>query len=310
MKNSKFTIFFIPDDSPKRYQFTITKKMVLMTLTAFCIIVVAFLVITTHYIFLQNMALENIELQKENRQLSHSLKELSQETKKLTESLNKVEVFKNKIKLLANINDTERNLSIGPVEPINKENNFTRVNLFEDIPFLNSSTRMTKLSILKRRVELLASEFEAAERELAEAYNFFEESKEILRSTPAKLPCYGWITSTFGYRNDPFTGERTFHKGLDIATSIGVPVVASADGTVVSTGFNSGMGNVVVIDHGLGIVTSYGHLNDIKVKPGDRVERGEIIGTVGNTGRSTGPHLHYEVIVNGINVNPMKYIIE
>lgn len=310
MKDSKFTIFLIPSNSPKRYEFTITKRTILISLIAFCFVAVSFSVVTIHYMFVQDMAWENLELKKENWQLSQSLKEISLETKRLTESLNRVEVFKNKIKLLANINDTERNLSIGPVESVKDESNLTHINLLEDLASLSSNTRMMRLSILRSQAEMLTNEFESAERELDDLYKFFEERKEILRSTPAKWPCYGWITSTFGYRYDPFTGERTFHKGLDIATSIGTPVVAPADGRVVSTGFHSRMGNEIVIDHGLGIVSSYGHLNDIKVKVGDRVERGQIIGTVGNTGRSTGPHLHYEVLVNGINVNPMKYIIE
>jgi murein DD-endopeptidase MepM/ murein hydrolase activator NlpD len=167
-----------------------------------------------------------------------------------------------------------------------------------------------KLAILRNRVDLLRGEIASAQEDFELMEKYFVERQQVLRSTPAKWPCYGWITSEFGFRIDPFTGDRTFHRGLDIATSIGVPVLAPADGTVISTGFNPGLGNVITIDHGIGIVTLYGHLNDIKVKEGDRVVRGQVIGTVGNSGRSTGPHLHYEVIVNGINVNPRRYILE
>ncbi len=255
------------------------------------------------------MAWENLNLRQENQKLSAELKELSGETKRLAEALNRVEVFKNKIKLIANINDSDRNLSIGPVGDVNRENIINLPSL-EDLSYLNNSTKMMRLSVLRTRIELLSGEFEAAEQDFNEIQKYFEERKEILRSTPAKWPCYGWVTSEFGFRYDPFTGEKTFHKGIDIATSIGIPVLAPADGVVVSTGFHSGLGNEIVIDHGFGIVTSYGHLNDMKVKVGDKVVRGQAIGTVGNSGRSTGPHLHYEVIINGINVNPRKYIIE
>jgi len=309
LKNSRFTIFLIPSNSPKRYEFTITRKTIITALVAFCVVISIFFVIVIHYAFMRDMAWENLELKKENQILSQSLRDISSETKKLTDALNRIEVFKNKIKLLANINDTERNLSIGPVE-MGKTDNLVNVKSLEDLSYLNNSTKIMRLSILNSRIQLLSSEFDSAQKDLEEVSRFFEERKEILRSTPAKWPCYGWITSEFGFRYDPFTGEKTFHKGLDIATSMNTPVLAPADGIVVSTGFHSGLGNELVIDHGLGIVTSYGHLSEFKVKIGDRVSRGQVIGSVGNSGRSTGPHLHYEVIVNGINVNPRKYIIE
>lgn len=308
MKNNKYTIFFIPEDSPKRYQFHITKRNILIVLGLFCLMSVAFFVIIIHYAFVQDMAWENLKLKQENQKLSLELKELSQETKKLTESLNKVEVFKNKIKLIASINDSERNLSIGPIEQ--PRENSLNITSIEELSYLDNQTKLMRLSVLRSRIQLLGQEINSNEKELDNIYKYFEERKDILRSTPARWPCYGWVTSEFGFRYDPFTGERTFHKGLDIATSIGVPVLAPADGTVISTGFHSGLGNQIVIDHGLGIVTFYGHLNDFKVKVGDKVVRGQVIGTVGNSGRSTGPHLHYEVVVNGINVNPRKYIIE
>lgn len=309
MKNSRYTIFFIPEDSPKRYQFSITKKGILVGLGIFCVLTILVFIITIHYAFIQDMAWQNLKLRQENQKLSLELKELSNETKKVAEALNRVEVFKNKIKLIASINDTDRNLSIGPVGESNRDNVIS-LNSLEDLSYLDNSTKLMRLSILRNRIELLSSELGANQKEFEEIYKYFEERKEILRSTPARWPCYGWVTSEFGFRYDPFTGEKTFHKGIDIATSVGVPVLAPADGVVISTGYSTGLGNEVVLDHGLDIITLYGHLNDIKVKVGDRVLRGQVIGSVGNSGRTTGPHLHYEVIVNGINVNPRKYIIE
>ncbi len=309
MSKNRYTIFFIPEDSPKRYQFSITKKSIFIGIGVFCILSVVFFFVVIHYAFIQDMAWENLSLRQENQKLSAELKELSVETKRLSDALNRVEVFKNKIKLIANINDSDRNLSIGPVGEIGKEGIIDLPSL-EELSYINNTTKMMRLSVLRSRIELLSDEFESAQRDFIELEKYFEERKEILRSTPARWPCYGWVTSEFGFRYDPFTGEKTFHKGIDIATSIGTPVLAPADGFVISTGFHSGLGNEIVIDHGYGIVTSYGHLNDIKVKVGDRVIRGQTIATVGNSGRSTGPHLHYEVVVNGINVNPRKYIIE
>lgn len=136
-----------------------------------------------------------------------------------------------------------------------------------------------------------------------------EAQKNLLAHTPAIRPCAGWISSRFGYRQSPFTGRREFHKGLDIANRVGTPIVASADGIVSYCGKKGLIGNLVVIDHGHGLVTRYGHVNSAEVHVGAVVKRGQIIAHMGNTGRSTGPHLHYEVRLNGLQVNPSKYIL-
>lgn len=107
----------------------------------------------------------------------------------------------------------------------------------------------------------------------------------------------------------PFTGSREFHKGIDIANRQGTPIVATADGVVSFKGNKGLLGNVIMLDHGHGMMTRYGHTHEILVEIGDTVKRGDKIAVVGSTGRSTGPHLHYEVMLNGIRVNPEKYIL-
>ncbi len=142
-------------------------------------------------------------------------------------------------------------------------------------------------------------------------YKFFKEQQELLSSTPSIWPTRGYLTSGFGYRRDPFTGRRSFHKGIDISAPIGQKVHATAKGIVIRTGYQRrGLGRWVEIDHGFGFTTFYGHLSRILVRPGQRVKRGDVIGLVGSTGRSTGPHLHYEVYVYGKVVNPLLYILE
>lgn len=136
-----------------------------------------------------------------------------------------------------------------------------------------------------------------------------EAQKNLLAHTPAIRPVKGWITSNFGYRQSPFTGRREFHKGLDIANRSGTEIIATANGVVSYTGQKGLLGNLVVIDHGHGITTRYAHLESALCKRGDTVERGDVIARMGNTGRSTGPHLHYEVRLNGVQVNPTKYIL-
>ena len=139
--------------------------------------------------------------------------------------------------------------------------------------------------------------------------SFLEGQRNLLACTPAICPSTGWITSRFGYRISPFTGQREFHKGVDIASRKGTPIVASADGIVSSISFKGQMGRVLVIDHGHGMVTRYAHIDKALKKRGEPVKRGETIALVGSSGRTTGPHLHYEVLLNGIPINPTKYIL-
>lgn len=136
-----------------------------------------------------------------------------------------------------------------------------------------------------------------------------EKKKNLLASTPSIRPVDGYITSKFGYRTSPFTGKRTFHSGLDISNKSGTEIIATADGKVSYAARKMYFGNLVIIDHGYGRVTKYGHLKKILVKPGQRVKRGEVIALLGNTGQSTGPHVHYEVRISGTPVNPLKYIL-
>lgn len=147
-------------------------------------------------------------------------------------------------------------------------------------------------------------------RRLDTVENVLGEQSDRLAHTPSILPVHGLIGSGFSWRRDPFTGRRQFHRGLDLAAPEGTPVVAPADGIVVKTERHGGYGNVLYISHGDGIVTRYGHLHGYKVRPGQKVRRGDVIALVGNTGRSTAPHLHYEVLVGGKQVDPMKYVLE
>ncbi|MDR2050455.1 MAG: M23 family metallopeptidase [Deltaproteobacteria bacterium] len=135
-------------------------------------------------------------------------------------------------------------------------------------------------------------------------------NREVLASTPSIWPTDGYLTSTFGRRASPFgAGTSDFHKGIDIANRPGTPVRATAQGIVTFAGWDGGYGNCVVINHGNNISTRYGHLQQISAKLGQATNRGDVIGTVGSSGRSTGPHLHYEVRVGGVSVNPLRYIL-
>ncbi len=148
-----------------------------------------------------------------------------------------------------------------------------------------------------------------AEMGLEVLLDHFKNQEIQILATPTIWPVRGWLTSTFGYRVDPFTGERKLHEGLDISAAHGTTVASPASGTVVRVGMRDAYGLSVTIDHGYGLTTIYAHLSEVSVKVGDKILRGQPIASVGNTGRSTGPHLHYEVRVNDIPVDPMRYIL-
>ncbi len=148
-----------------------------------------------------------------------------------------------------------------------------------------------------------------AEMGLEVLLDYFKNQEIQILATPTIWPVRGWLTSTFGYRIDPFTGERKLHEGLDISAAQGTRVTAPAAGTITRIGMRDAYGLSLTIDHGYGLTTLYAHLSETSVKLGDRVARGQVIAGVGNTGRSTGPHLHYEVRVNDIPVDPMRYIL-
>lgn len=137
-----------------------------------------------------------------------------------------------------------------------------------------------------------------------------EDKQEKLASSPSIWPSKGWLTSRFGPRVSPFTGRRQMHAGLDISAAVGTPIVAPARGRATFVGNKGPLGQALVIDHGHGVKTIYGHTSRIFVKAGETVARGQKIAAIGNTGRSTGPHLHYVVEVNGRPRNPLDYIFD
>lgn len=163
---------------------------------------------------------------------------------------------------------------------------------------------------LRRDLALIQDECKIIEQRLETLDEAFMTRSEVLDSTPSLLPAKGWLSSGFAYRIDPFTKKRAWHPGIDLSCSHGTPVFVPANGVVVSKGYRGGLGNLLEISHGNGILTRYGHLWKFNVAKGQRVQRGDLIGYVGTTGRSTGPHLHFELHKNGKAVDPLKYIIE
>jgi len=156
---------------------------------------------------------------------------------------------------------------------------------------------------------VLKSLLGALENRLASVKTKVESEQALARATPSIWPVAGWLSSVYGSRADPFKNENPdFHPGLDIAADRGTPIHATADGTVDTAGYNGNYGLSVLIGHGYGIGTRFGHMSSLAVKAGQQVHRGDIIGYVGSTGHATGPHLHYEILFNGQPINPLRLL--
>ena len=186
----------------------------------------------------------------------------------------------------------------------------------------SSPIRGEEVSILEKErsklvsrlhLDLLDLSKEAFQREqtLKELKDFLRAQKSVLLSMPSLWPVIGRITSAFGEtRYSPSSGGTRPHMGIDIAAPSGTPILAAVDGIVIIASREAEYGRLVCLDHGHGYTTMYGHLKDIHVKPGDRVQAGQILGTVGTSGNTTGPHLHYEVRIYGRPVNPFSYLTQ
>jgi murein DD-endopeptidase MepM/ murein hydrolase activator NlpD len=162
---------------------------------------------------------------------------------------------------------------------------------------------------IEQRLSEILEELNNKSQQLYAIEALYDEQQYREGVTPKGKPAEkGWISSYFGKRKDPFTGKQGNHKGIDLAAKVNTKVIATADGIVSWAGKRSGYGNLVEINHGNGLVTRYGHCKTILVSTGRKVNQGEAIATIGSTGRSTGPHVHYEVIKNDIKINPVKYV--
>lgn len=165
-----------------------------------------------------------------------------------------------------------------------------------------------QVSGLQRQIDQIRQAIDLRRESQEEIRGFLNDQRSLLAARPKGWPVKGWMTSDFGMRNSPFTGRPKMHEGLDIAARTGTPIYAAADGIISRAETVEGYGKLVVIDHGYGYKTYYGHNSKLFVKVGQRTKRGDLISAVGNTGSSTGSHLHYEVRLNGIPLNPKKFL--
>ncbi|MGM0653923.1 MAG: M23 family metallopeptidase [Thermodesulfobacteriota bacterium] len=246
---------------------------------------------------LETIASQRIEIVDQRRQIQM----FAGEIQGLKEQITKLGRLEKQVRLIADIDKSGRSSGIWGIGGISK------IDLDQELPI--DAHHNALIREMHHQVKQIKSIADKEKLDFNDLIDKLTKKKNLLASSPSIKPVSGIITSPFGYRKSPFTGRRTFHSGLDISNRRGTKIVSTAVGKVVFAGRKTGYGNVVIIDHGYGKATKYAHLRDILVHKNQQVKRGEVIATLGNTGRSTGPHLHYEVLVNGTPVNPSKYIL-
>ncbi len=225
---------------------------------------------------------------------------LSQKITTLKENLTRIRNFDSKLRVMMNI-DQESG------DTVNSEGGPTTNDFSEGyLPLYRQELLARKMHDFLNQLNVEAKLEEVRQQEIIQQ---LRTNPTMVETTPSMWPTGGWVTSPFGWRTSKFTGKREFHKGLDISAPQGTPVYAPASGKIIFSGRDGSYGLSIKISHNSNLLTRYAHLHSLKVKQGEMVQRGELIGYVGNTGRSTGPHLHYEVRLAGMPVDPTHYIL-
>lgn len=297
MWKKKLTFMLIPTSMGISRQMRIPVALIYGCIGGVVLLILASFFLSAQFFSDRVDARELAELRAENEKLREKYEQMRwniTEVENRYDELVQKEIAIRSLFNLPEVNAEERQLGVGgPTSP-----------RFDRLSETQREAVVTEQQV-DRLLTLSAFELE----KFSEVEQDLAKLQERLNHTPSIWPSTGWISRGYGMKYDPFTGMKQMHRGIDVANHTGTPIIAAADGRVTRVGRNGGMGKTVVIDHGYGFVTRYAHLSDYKVKRGQRVSRGEVIGLMGSTGYSTGPHLHYEVLRNGKSLNPMNHIL-
>ncbi|MBI5428671.1 MAG: M23 family metallopeptidase [Nitrospinae bacterium] len=308
MQKQFYTIVVFPGSTGSPKKIRVSKFLVKTTLYTFFTL---FIGIAGSSIYFSrqfyHMLSENVELtdlRREAKIQKVQVEKFSQQVKNFETEMSRLERFERKLRVITALENSpksmEKNWGVGGPYGLTSHS-FTTA--------LEKGTQ-SMVERLSADLDHLTNQAKIQFVSFQELDEFLKNQKSLLSATPSIWPTRGWVTSGFGFRKSPFTGSREKHEGWDIAARAGAPIRSAADGVIVVAGRDSGYGNLLEVDHGYGLVTRYGHNSRLLVKVGDRIKRGQVVAQVGNTGRSTGPHLHYEVILNGVPVDPQNFILE
>lgn len=320
-----YSLIVVSDETSPVRRFELPKSWLRRGIAGGVIAVLAILFLIGDYV---RVRLDNVELdglRAETVERRALVKEFEAKLESVDQHLASIQEFERKVRIIANLPGSAGTgggevTAVGEAGGDLAEGGQGGLEDASELPGAGGVSRLPEIapdaaepervSLLGQAAEYLGEVADGQSATLAELVDALEGKRDYLESSPSIWPAKGWLTSRYGYRMSPFTNQRSFHAGLDIAGQVGTPIVAPANGRVVFAGKRGPLGNAVILDHGYGVRTQYGHNDELFVKSGDQVARGDKIATLGNSGRSTGPHLHYVVEVNGKTRDPLDYIFD
>ena len=296
-----YTVMIIPTPTSKAYRFSISKQALKTIMGTTIVVAVLLLVFIIQYFYMVRDMWELKSLRKETKAQKIQIHAFASNIIDLQKQMTRIKDLDTKLRVITDIGPPPESDQLkgmgGPEEP------------GTDSVSQTGNVQPEDLRKMDQDLSQLRSDAATQELSFEELTEAMKDRHSLWASTPSIWPVRGWLTSGFGNRISPFTGSVMMHNGIDVASRRDTPVMASAGAVVSYEGFDSGLGKVVKLNHGYGMQTVYGHLAKVNVRIGQKVKRGDVIGFVGNTGLSTGPHLHYEVFVNNVPVNPLRYIL-
>ncbi len=282
------TVIFAGPGGTTARKYLFSSQLMIILGIILLVLVSSFALSALHYYYMWNKTSEHTRLKEEADQLRRENETFRLTANQLTEKISALEVTSKKLTIVSGLDQKGLGGVGGPAS--------------NDLPGFSLSNRD-----LFRYFKSLGRKSISLETELSRLREHYTTQSILWAATPTIIPVHGYPSATFGYRRDPFNGKRDFHPGVDISAPWGNKVIAPADGLVLSAGRWLGYGKLIILRHKFGITTRYGHLGRIAVKAGQEVQKGDIIGYVGSTGRATGPHLHYEVRLNNRPLNPLRF---
>ncbi len=301
MDQDHITILIFGHKTSKTRHLKIRKKTIKIGFYLFAFAILSVTFFFCDYIQVKKKAYEVARLRQQTEIQRSQIHFFSSKIEELEKQVSKLKDFDKRIRIIANLDKSQDStpvMGLGGPSPSD---------LREKLKGEKDDKGLVQQ--MKIDVERLQSEVVSQETSLSELEKVLLTKQEMLAHTPSIWPAQGWVTSDFGFRTNPFTGLTQMHEGIDISNRVGTIVIAPANGFVSDIGSDWVHGRFLVISHGFGMTTRYSHLNKVLVKVGQKVKRGDKIAEIGTSGKTTGPHLHYEVRLNGIPVNPMRYIL-
>ncbi len=298
----KYTLMIFENSEIGRvYNITLSLRFINIIIFSLVLLVTLVLLGVAFFFMFNSTVRTAYDYKEENSRLLTQLKDYDRKLSTIEVELNSIKGLEADVRKALGIVPPLTDSLLIPEDALHRSN--------QSLSLLGDVTAEMLISDVNSKIDNITSALSFSESYVNGVYGDILSLKLLVASTPTLYPARGWLTSRFGYRITSFSTRRTFHEGIDIGSPYGSGVYSTADGIIIYAGYRVGYGNLVVVDHGYGYTTRYGHNSKLTVAEGDFVKKGDVIALIGSSGRSTGPHTHYEVLINGMPVDPVPFLI-